>query len=314
MIVMDLEWNRGYDRTPLDEILQIGAVRVERPGGPVLDSFNAYIRPSVHRKFDPGASSLPDLALSKTSHRHFPAVMNEFRAWCGEEKVFAFWGGGDFDILEKNCAYWSVPALRPEKVYDFQRAFSYILGTTQQIALGRAVEYCRIPDIFSFHNALNDALYTALVGAWLTQEALDYKPDPAASLRLCTEPFPPQPRQRVGPFPTAAEVLNARSSRNPPCPLCGKKGCVLRWHFPKKGGQPRHCFAIFSCPEHGRFLCRLTLIQGEDGGWRGRRSVPALTPELLQEYAAALKGEVCVCKSARRRRRRSRTNPDRGTE
>ena len=28
MIVVDLEWNRGYDKTPLDEILQIGAVRL----------------------------------------------------------------------------------------------------------------------------------------------------------------------------------------------------------------------------------------------------------------------------------------------
>ena len=27
MIVLDLEWNRSYDKKPLDEILQIGAVR-----------------------------------------------------------------------------------------------------------------------------------------------------------------------------------------------------------------------------------------------------------------------------------------------
>ena len=60
MIIWDLEWNRGYDRTPLDEILQIGAVRVAGLGGPVLDTFNAYIRPAVHKKFDPGARRLPE--------------------------------------------------------------------------------------------------------------------------------------------------------------------------------------------------------------------------------------------------------------
>ena len=32
MIVLDLEWNRGYDKKPLNEILQIGAVRVEQIG------------------------------------------------------------------------------------------------------------------------------------------------------------------------------------------------------------------------------------------------------------------------------------------
>lgn len=55
MIIFDFEWNRGYDKKPLDEILQIGAVRVDRLGGPVTDTFNVYIRPVVHKKFDPGA-------------------------------------------------------------------------------------------------------------------------------------------------------------------------------------------------------------------------------------------------------------------
>ena len=57
MIILDLEWNRSYDKTPLNEILQIGAVRVGRLGGPVLDSFNVYIRPTVHKRFDPGAKA-----------------------------------------------------------------------------------------------------------------------------------------------------------------------------------------------------------------------------------------------------------------
>lgn len=60
MIVMDLEWNRGYDDKPVSEILQIGAVRTEKPGGPILDTFNAYIRPVVHKKADRWAKELPD--------------------------------------------------------------------------------------------------------------------------------------------------------------------------------------------------------------------------------------------------------------
>ena len=40
MIILDLEWNRSYDKKPLDEILQIGAVRVDRLGGPVTDTLD----------------------------------------------------------------------------------------------------------------------------------------------------------------------------------------------------------------------------------------------------------------------------------
>lgn len=41
MIVLDLEWNHSYDKTN-HKILQIGAVKVDRLGGPVLDTFNCH--------------------------------------------------------------------------------------------------------------------------------------------------------------------------------------------------------------------------------------------------------------------------------
>lgn len=313
MIVLDLEWNRGYDRNPLNEILQIGAVRVERPGGPVLSAFNAYIKPAVHKKFDRGASALPELRASKESPLDFPAAMEAFRAWCSEESEFASWGGGDLDILAESCIYWGVEPLTSQAFYDFQRAFSHRLGVGQQLALWRAAEYCRLPDIFSFHNALHDALYTAIVGGWLRPE--DLAPEVQNPCACAPElpafsalPFPPQPRRRIGPFSTPQQVLDARPARKPLCPLCGEAGLVIRWHFvqPRRGAPPTQYFSPFFCPEHGWFLCRLTLAQGQDRLWRGRRSVPAVTPELEREYAAALTGGAHVCRSSRSKRRRSK--------
>ena len=43
VIVMDLEWNRSYDKKKLDEILQIGAVRIDAVGGTIRDTFNRFI-------------------------------------------------------------------------------------------------------------------------------------------------------------------------------------------------------------------------------------------------------------------------------
>ena len=50
MIIFDLEWNHGYKPRLPDEILQIGAVKVDRLGGRIIDTFNAYIHPSVYKK------------------------------------------------------------------------------------------------------------------------------------------------------------------------------------------------------------------------------------------------------------------------
>lgn len=55
MIVLDLEWNQPFGGRGMEEIIQIGAVRLARPGGPVVDAFNAHIRPSIYRKLSPVA-------------------------------------------------------------------------------------------------------------------------------------------------------------------------------------------------------------------------------------------------------------------
>ena len=50
MIILDLEWNRGYDKKPIEEILHIGAVKIDHLGGPIVDTFNSYIKPVIHAK------------------------------------------------------------------------------------------------------------------------------------------------------------------------------------------------------------------------------------------------------------------------
>ena len=96
MVIFDLEWNRGYDKNPLNEILQIGAVRVERLGGPVLDVFDAYIRPRVHRRFDVGASALPELREYKSRGRSFGGAMRS--RWTRRRRL--------------NCQWWTSPTAR----------------------------------------------------------------------------------------------------------------------------------------------------------------------------------------------------------
>ena len=195
---MDLEWNRSYDKKRLDEILQIGAVRVEKPGGKILSTFNIFVNPRVHKRFDPGARKLPDLQCSIDCDTDFAAAWAAFTDWCGDERAFAFWGPDDFGVIKQNCAYWGVTPIEPERVLNFQRAFAHAFGTpTQMMALWRVVDYLNIPDVFDFHNALYDAMYTALVGAWLHQEDLDYEPPKKhvkpRRRRVATKPAEPKP-------------------------------------------------------------------------------------------------------------------------
>lgn len=307
MIIFDLEWNRGYDAKPLNEILQIGAVRLGPECGPILDTFCRFIRPRVHKKFDIGAKKLPELDESLRSQTDFPAAVADFLDWCRGETEFAAWGGGDFQTLAKNCGYYGLPFSEPGVCYDVQTAFARRLGAgDQQMALWKAVDYCLIPDVFCYHNALNDAMYTALLagvaGRELLLGTLGPKEKAPKSLRLSRLPFPPQPRRRGGPFQSLNEALDSRESRSPACPLCGETRCVQQW----RTADSRQFFAVFRCPEHGRFLCRLTVARGEDGLWRSRLAVPSPTEETLRQCRAAMAGEEHRCGRLPRKRRSRR--------
>lgn len=309
MIVIDFEWNRSYDKIPLEEILQIGAVKLDRLGGPILDTCCLFIRPKVHKRLNRTAKTLPELRASLDSTLDFPTALNIFLDWCGEDRVFADWGGDDFEVLRQNCAYWHLPAPEPEKLVDLQAAFSLRVGTNQGVALHRAVEYCGIPAPFTYHNALNDAVYTALLTAWLDRDTMARLEIPKELRRLLdTPPFPPQPERSVGPYSSVASALGSRSARRQSCPLCGETVWVRQWSSPEEGRY----YADLRCRTHGSYLSQLALQPGEGGQWLGQLSVPERTTALLTDYARALQRGVLPCKSRQaakkhRRRGRSRT-------
>ena len=304
MIVFDIEWNHGRDEIRLDEILQIGAVRLDRLGGKIIDTFRVNIRPSVHEELGVAAREVLDLPTFLQAERDFPQAMAEFFRWCGNESLFAAWGNSDVEVLRRNCAYWNVPQPKMEKVFDIQASFSERLGSRLRIALYRAVDYCGIPDCFDCHDALYDAVYTALIGEWIPEDGLLLCALPRRLQRLSGEKFPRQPRRRVGPFPTREAALEARESRRVICPHCGRKMWIQAWAFT----EPEKHYADFFCPVHGWYLCRLTLEVAQDGTWRGRVAVPAITQSNMQEFYLATKAECYHCQPIGKKRKRRRSN------
>lgn len=313
MIIIDLEWNRSYDKIPLEEILQIGAVRLDRLGGPILDTFSIFIQPCVHKKLNRTAKTLPELQSALESTVKFPAALKAFRAWCGGETVFADWGGDDFEVLRQNCAYWNLPAPKPVQLIDLQAAFSLRVGTNQGVALYRAVEYCGIPASFTFHNALNDAMYTALVTGWISLEALSLLALPKEVRRLADAPeFPAQPRRRVGPFTSLQAALNGRSARAADLSPLRRTGLGP----PLVCGRSQPLLCGFPVPDPRQLSLPPDPLPTEEGQWQGRLAVPEVTPELLREFDGAIHSGSVDCKGGphrkkhRRRRRKSMPSSD----
>lgn len=305
VIFLDLEFNSGMYGERLEEILQIGAVRCDRLGGPITDTFNVFIRPKVHKRLSPGARVLPELEASLESDISFPEALELFLDWCAGETRFAEWGRDDFKILGRNAVYWGIDMKLPESYLDIQAAFGKTLGETNVFPLYHAAEYCRVPDTFTFHNALNDALYTCLVAGFVTEKAAresmceitykdthpDFKPKPAKKNQI-----------RMGPFETREDALNNLGSRRAVCPACRHVARVGEWY--SGGGDIFFGQAI--CPKHGPILRKLRLARQPDGAYWTYNDTLPVNPSNLGRLRAAQNGERVVCLRKRRRRRKRR--------
>lgn len=317
MIVLDLEWNQPFGGRRMEEIIQIGAVRLAEPGGAVQDWFNMHIRPSIYPKLSPVARKLPESAQALTAELDFPAAYQAFLDWCGDDTLWAEWGAQDHGVLAANAAYWRMPEPPVTACVDLQAAFGRTLGIGigRRVALEQAAEYCGIPLIYEFHNALYDALYAALVSAWLTEDALAAsvpppstgKPRRRRSIRFSPVEYPRQPRQKVGMFPEREQVLNSRQARLVPCPLCRTPGAVESWY-----PQGDVFYGTFRCQEHGRFPVRMSVTRQKDG-WQGRRVVPTLTEPERAAFAAAHQHEPFQCRREKAKRRKRHRKKGKGT-
>ena len=311
MIVLDLEWNQPFGGRRMEEIIQIGAVRLAEPGGAVQGWFNMHVKPVIYPKLSPVARKLPESAQALTADVCFPEAYQAFLDWCGGDTLWAEWGAQDHGVLAANAAYWKLSPPPVTACIDLQAAFGRTLGIGlgRRMALEHAAEYCALPLIYEFHNALHDALYAALVTAWMTKDAivavapkqLGTSRHRRRGVKFSRVEYPKQPRQRLQPLLTREQVLNSREARFVPCPLCHAPGAVEEWY-----PQDSVYYGTFRCQEHGRFPVRMSVTLRPDGTWQGRRVVPTLTEPERSAFAAARENEPFRCRHEKTKRKKRR--------
>jgi len=307
-VVLDLEWNQPWPGSaaakknlPIHgEILQIGAVKLNM--GQVGDEYQVLIRPNFYKKVNRKVSSLTGLKDARLQAEGLPfcQVMDEFRAWCGDEVCFFTWGYDDIPILRENLAIYGLDTQWVENWYNGQLIFNAQTdGVHTQRALKTALEIMEISPCRPAHDALGDAYHTALILQKLDLEKgiAEYKKAQkdyengfhGAQLPGCLS------RHVYHGFADKKAALDAIAGTENRCPHCGKPMSAGRWQ--SQQGRRYMCMAV--CPDHGKFLLRVRLAQEEEG-LRAIRLVYDGSSE------AAKAGEKRESTAPRRRRRGKR--------
>lgn len=286
-VFFDLEWNQGYPHSleeRLDEIIQIGAYRLdswEDQGR----AFSAYVRPSIHKHLHHRVKKILPLNQKDLKKAEpFRKVVRDFFRWCGPDAQFFTWGGCDARVLDMNLCWYGLEEYLDVEIYDLQRAYDLCIAhTDQQAALKDAVEQLGLEDRLEYHDAGNDAFYTAMIGAEMVRRMSELPSEEALSrgeelfreekrraaqkrsieaLAQALEEGEPVLRRSVGPFFSVEEALKSRAARIFPCPECGTGLCSGNWY--RVGDD---YLARGRCPEHGRFYTCLRLdpdtLEGE---------------------------------------------------
>ncbi|CAH0436102.1 exonuclease [Clostridium neonatale] len=171
-IIYDLEFNQplSKDNNISDltfEIIQIGALKLNE-NLEVISTFNRLVKPTAYLEIHPYIENLTQISTDMVmSHAQFPHIYNEFIDFIGnDEFVMCVWGAGDIKELIKNINFHKLKTLDNFKKYiDVQKLMSKYIKTPKgtKIGLGSAVEFFNISVTKEFHDAFNDAYYTAEV-------------------------------------------------------------------------------------------------------------------------------------------------------
>jgi len=171
-IVLDFEFNQAFQfqdkrgkpdpRCPA-EVIQIGAVKLDENYNEI-ESFNLDVQPTVYRRMHPFVTKITGITAARLRCAEgFPTVYEAFVGWIGEEpNVLCTWGGDDVKELYRNMLYHKVNhKLMTKKYINVQQLAGKQLNFAGCIGLKTAAEQLGLPCAEQFHDALNDARYTA---------------------------------------------------------------------------------------------------------------------------------------------------------
>jgi len=171
-IVVDLEFNQAFSfpneagqtdpRCP-SEVIQIGAVKLDEEFREI-DRFSIYSKPQVYRRIHPFVSKITGISsITLRNAPAFPQAYNIFLKWIGAgQTTLCTWGNDDVKELYRNMMYYKVNHRQMTRKYiNVQQIAGAQLNFSGCIGLKTAAEQYGLDCSAMFHDALNDARYTA---------------------------------------------------------------------------------------------------------------------------------------------------------
>ncbi|MBC8060275.1 MAG: exonuclease domain-containing protein [Clostridiaceae bacterium] len=174
-LIFDLEFNQHYSAIKEDkniaslscpfEIIQIGAVKLDLNLN-TISNFDFLVKPEIYLEIHPYVKDITGLTMESLKDAPpFKEVYKDLYNFIDDDNcIFCVWGMSDIKELFRNIQYHQLDTSKvPTEYIDLQSNISKYFNCPKgtHIGLRNAVELLELPIKAQFHNALNDAFYTA---------------------------------------------------------------------------------------------------------------------------------------------------------
>ena len=294
MIVLDMEWNQPLSPdSPLAiklctalpfEIIQIGAVRLEDG-----KRFKATCRLQQYKVLSPRISKLTGITKQDVKNGvRFQEAMEEFRAFCGKNPILLTWGFNDIPILRQNMAFYGLDTSITDRSYNLQIMFNQQHDPGNLVrGLSYAVDFFQLDVTETYHDGLNDAVYTAEVAKHIDiprgiEEYPDYlkyfEGDGDQAFLDCLR------YANYTRFESFEDMIADPRIIETKCPHCSVLTEATEPVYPESGRMVWTC----KCPEHGEYLIRVSFKRNRDDSMRGSKVVYAMDDIHRAQYKKAV--------------------------
>lgn len=173
LVIFDLEatcWEEGNSLKREDsEIIEIGAVKVDKDAGNIIDTFQSFIRPHFHPVLSDYCKNLTSIKQDDIYNAEsIEIILPQFNTWIGDYADYIMsWGYYDKNQIINECKIknFDMGTLRSKlnnKHLNMKNQFSHVYNI-KHCGVSRALKFLNLKFDGTQHRGIDDARNMAII-------------------------------------------------------------------------------------------------------------------------------------------------------
>lgn len=148
------------------EIIEIGAVMLNRETWEIDAEFQQFIKPTRHPQLTDFCTKLTTISQQDVENApKFTEAIANFKSWIDlfPSNIFCSWGDYDKNQFKQDCKFHNIQLPFGAEHINIKKEFSTYLGTSHRFGMAQALQHLGIELVGTHHRGIDDARNIAAI-------------------------------------------------------------------------------------------------------------------------------------------------------